>query len=275
MIDRYRDRLNLVLVSNADGRHNPAAARNRGVDHARGEFILFCDADDVVDDGWAEAMQDAFLEHDFVCARWGYRRLNDSAAIAAYGGNHEGLFYWTSEPSIDGTEQLRLRPCRSGELVSSASGGACTSPSAASTSSSSGAAKTRTTAGGSSGTRARVCSCSRRRDPLPVPHQPLEHVQTGANGGASRVSLWMRWREQLPVPQRRWSAGFWAWARVFAQLRHVRDRGTFGRWIRMVGDLAGHAEASARYGVVLLCSDPGLVRRPRRLPRVSASIAAR
>ncbi len=39
-------------------------ARNRGAENARGEFIVFCDCDDVVHPGWVQAYADAATSHE-------------------------------------------------------------------------------------------------------------------------------------------------------------------------------------------------------------------
>lgn len=51
-------------------------ARNVGVEHATGEIVAFCDADDVVSDEWVEAMADAASTHDVVAGRLTTERLN-------------------------------------------------------------------------------------------------------------------------------------------------------------------------------------------------------
>lgn len=49
-----------VVVCDASARRGVNHARNVGVRHSRGEFILLCDADDQVTDGWLAAMSEAF-----------------------------------------------------------------------------------------------------------------------------------------------------------------------------------------------------------------------
>jgi glycosyltransferase involved in cell wall biosynthesis len=51
----FSKRLPLRVVD-ASHRRGPSTARNTGVAHARGDVLLFCDADDVVLPGWLESM---------------------------------------------------------------------------------------------------------------------------------------------------------------------------------------------------------------------------
>lgn len=66
---------NLRIVRTAENR-NAAHARNVGVAAARGRLLLFCDADDVVGDGWLAAMVDALRRAPFVAARMEVAHLN-------------------------------------------------------------------------------------------------------------------------------------------------------------------------------------------------------
>lgn len=52
----FGDRLPRLTVVDAGERAGASHARNRGSAAARGELIAFCDADDVVSDGWLEAL---------------------------------------------------------------------------------------------------------------------------------------------------------------------------------------------------------------------------
>jgi glycosyltransferase involved in cell wall biosynthesis len=63
-----------LLVVDLPTSRGAAAARNAGVAVAGGELLLFCDADDVVDTGWAAALVTALADVDMVGGRLEIRR---------------------------------------------------------------------------------------------------------------------------------------------------------------------------------------------------------
>jgi GT2 family glycosyltransferase len=76
------DRLPGLRIVDAGERPGSAYARNRGAAAARGDALAFCDADDVVGEGWLPAMANALGEHPLVASRFDVRRLN--AAFAPF-----------------------------------------------------------------------------------------------------------------------------------------------------------------------------------------------
>jgi glycosyltransferase involved in cell wall biosynthesis len=68
---------NLVLVD-ASARQGPGAARNIGASRARGQTLLFCDADDVVADDWLHFMCSTLRSADFVAGGRSYTLLNSA-----------------------------------------------------------------------------------------------------------------------------------------------------------------------------------------------------
>lgn len=55
-----------VRVVDASARRGPSAARNMGVEHAKADRLLFCDADDVVGTGWIANLVRGLGDHEFV-----------------------------------------------------------------------------------------------------------------------------------------------------------------------------------------------------------------
>jgi hypothetical protein len=71
-----------IRVVDASGRAGSSYARNVGAAQARGDLLLFCDADDVVDDGWMEALVRAAADYDFVGGVQEEFLLNDDDALS-------------------------------------------------------------------------------------------------------------------------------------------------------------------------------------------------
>lgn len=76
----YGPRLRIRVVD-ASATPGAGAARNVGVAAARSPLVAFCDADDVVGDGWLAAMRAALERHAFVAGRFEGARLNSPAVL--------------------------------------------------------------------------------------------------------------------------------------------------------------------------------------------------
>lgn len=72
----YQSRLPNLQVIVAAERAGASYARNVGAKAAQGEFMAFCDADDVVAETWVEAMYQVLLMHRFVASRFDHYRFN-------------------------------------------------------------------------------------------------------------------------------------------------------------------------------------------------------
>lgn len=105
---RSADDRNLEFYHNDAARNSPGTCRNIGLDHARGQWILFADADDYYVDGWYEKLEPYFhsdyeviyFEPTSVCldtGAEGNRHKDYRDAIRAY----------RNDPSSEHTLRLR------------------------------------------------------------------------------------------------------------------------------------------------------------------------
>jgi glycosyltransferase involved in cell wall biosynthesis len=91
IVEHYRDRLPALQLVDASQRKGGAYARNQGVRAARGEWLAFVDADDMVAPGWIAAIGAALEQHAFVASRFEMGKLNRSADWAKEHPQSEGL----------------------------------------------------------------------------------------------------------------------------------------------------------------------------------------
>ena len=73
---KFTNRFRKLILIDASKKRGAAYARNIGAKAASGDIFLFCDADDVVGDGWVDAMAGALAAHDFVAGRLDMQALN-------------------------------------------------------------------------------------------------------------------------------------------------------------------------------------------------------
>lgn len=71
-----------LQVVDASDRRGAAHARNVGAVFARGDYLVFCDADDEVGNGWLAAMAAALRDFDFVASRFDIEKLNPVSVTA-------------------------------------------------------------------------------------------------------------------------------------------------------------------------------------------------
>ena len=91
---RYADRLPLRVVD-ASAHPGAGAARNAGADAARGPWLAFCDADDVVAPDWLAAMVAALRRHRFVAGRLEGERLNGRRALRSRALDQQDGLQWS------------------------------------------------------------------------------------------------------------------------------------------------------------------------------------
>jgi glycosyltransferase involved in cell wall biosynthesis len=77
IVNGWRDRLPALVVVDARRRRGLNRARNAGAAAARGDFIAFCDADDMTAPGWLDALAEAAPHNDIVGGAVDRRELND------------------------------------------------------------------------------------------------------------------------------------------------------------------------------------------------------
>lgn len=69
VVGRWADRLSQLRIVDAHGPATVAHGRNVGAQQARGQFVLFCDADDRVHPGWVRGLSRCLEAHDSAGAR--------------------------------------------------------------------------------------------------------------------------------------------------------------------------------------------------------------
>jgi glycosyltransferase involved in cell wall biosynthesis len=82
VVEQWRRSLPEVVVVDASARRGLNWARNAGASAARGEFLAFCDADDVVAPAWLEELVEAAAGADVVGGRLEHHSLNDPLRLA-------------------------------------------------------------------------------------------------------------------------------------------------------------------------------------------------
>ncbi|TMC50445.1 MAG: glycosyltransferase [Chloroflexi bacterium] len=82
---------NMRLINGPSHPLGPGAAKNLGARHARGDTLVFCDHDDVVRDGWLEAMAETMMSADLAGGGVEYGTLNPPGSAPVDGGTLVGL----------------------------------------------------------------------------------------------------------------------------------------------------------------------------------------
>jgi glycosyltransferase involved in cell wall biosynthesis len=82
IVERWRDRLPALVVVDARARRGVGFARNAGAAAARGDFLAFCDADDVTTPRWLEQLAAAAASADLVGGPVEQEQLNNELQLA-------------------------------------------------------------------------------------------------------------------------------------------------------------------------------------------------
>jgi glycosyltransferase involved in cell wall biosynthesis len=82
IVEEWIPRLPPVTIVDASARRGLNRARNAGATAAKGDFLAFCDADDVATEGWLDAMAEAAADADVVGGRLEWESLNDPVVRA-------------------------------------------------------------------------------------------------------------------------------------------------------------------------------------------------
>ncbi len=84
---------NRIVVATATDGQGVAYARNAGVQLARSDRFLFCDADDLVSEQWVESMSSALDEDSVATGSLDVETLNDAQLAASRGPARRPMFY--------------------------------------------------------------------------------------------------------------------------------------------------------------------------------------
>lgn len=76
IIEQFMDRIPSLRIIDASQKRGASHARNAGVHAAQGDYLLFCDADDVVSPSWITALVAGLEEKEIAIGICDYRKLN-------------------------------------------------------------------------------------------------------------------------------------------------------------------------------------------------------
>lgn len=91
-----------IVVHSANALQSAAHARNAGVQIAAGDLLLFCDADDLVDENWISQMSMALAEHDVVTGLLEIDELNTPSQRDGRGNSSEPASFYGVFPLAHG-----------------------------------------------------------------------------------------------------------------------------------------------------------------------------
>lgn len=219
-------------VVNASDRRGRHFACNAGAAHAKGDALVFIDADDEVAPGFVQAMKAALTEHEFVAGR-----------LAPWPG-----FETDAVVQQDGLLTLGWRPFVSGAAmgVTRAAFNEIGGFSEDMTFSEDVDLSWRLIAAGYEPFYAHDAIVKYR-----TRSRPLEMFRQHRNYGRGQVRLYRRWRHD-GMPRRPWRRVVSEVTGVLKSLPFLQDRSVRVRWSKRVGRLVGHFIESTRSGVIYL-----------------------
>jgi len=88
IVERYIGKLPDLCIVDASSRPGAAHARNTAVKAAKGESLVFCDADDEAGTDWIKMMGEALMQYDFISCRLDIYKLN-SMSTQSYMGDSQ------------------------------------------------------------------------------------------------------------------------------------------------------------------------------------------
>lgn len=232
----FQARLPQLRVVDASARRGATFAYNTGAAAATGDAILFCDADDVVGDGYLAAMAAALAQYDFVAARFDSERLNEPWVRASHSNNQrDGLQPYQYPPFLPhaGGSSLGVKRALFDKI-----GGFDESVYLEDT---------------DLCWRLQLAGTELHFVPNAVIHVRYRTSAESAFGqarawGRGNVLLYRKYRP-LGMPKLTRRAGLAGWWRLVKQLPLLRSKGGRVRWLRSFGWRVGRLEASLAYRI--------------------------
>jgi glycosyltransferase involved in cell wall biosynthesis len=238
--ESFRDRLPALKIVDASKHPGAAHARNAGAKSASGKNLLFCDADDVVGDGWIDAMAGALEEHQFVAGRMQWLDTDGSGCVTGQPGPQAtGLQPYTYPHFLPHAATANLGVRRSiHDLVDGFDESwrmledtdYCW----------------RIQLGGVKlGFAKHSVVHKRRRDTIP------SRLKQSWHWGKHNVLLYKHYRP-LGMPELKWRVGGRKWLRMIRQIPHLRERCAIENWLWRVAWNLGRVEGCLRYKVLAI-----------------------